>query len=191
VTTVPPPPRSRREEGFALIELLIAMIILTVAILALVAAYSSGYVALNRATQVSSATLIADSQMERFRALQYSAIKLNTTCGATCTEDATYTGDTAYSATAALTGCASTTEQTCLPTQTKTGPDGKSYRLDTFIECETFSGGTFSLTAPSSCAPPPNGSSSAVKVVTVVVRKSTGTVDWIREQSTFNPLTGS
>ena len=75
----------RREDGFTLVELVIAMIVLTVGILALIAAYSSGYMALNRATRVSSATRFADSQMERIRAVQYSAVKLNTTCGASCT----------------------------------------------------------------------------------------------------------
>ena len=38
---------------------------------------------------------------------------------------ATYTGDASYSSTAQISGCA-TTDATCLPTQTKTGPDGKS-----------------------------------------------------------------
>ena len=59
----------RREEGFGLIELLIAMTMLTVALLALFAAYSSSYVALRRATRVSSAAELADSQMERFSLL--------------------------------------------------------------------------------------------------------------------------
>jgi prepilin-type N-terminal cleavage/methylation domain-containing protein len=115
VNKLPRKPRLRHEEGFTLVELLIAMIVLTVGILALVAAYSSGYAALNRATRVSSARLVADQQMERFRAVQYSAIKLNTTCGASCTEDATFTGDPAYSSAAQVTGCA-TTDSTCLPT---------------------------------------------------------------------------
>lgn len=53
--------RLRREEGFTLVELLIAMIVLTIGILALVAAYTSGYVALNRATRVSSVEVLADS----------------------------------------------------------------------------------------------------------------------------------
>jgi Tfp pilus assembly protein PilV len=186
--TVRPTPHPRDEDGLGLVELLIAMMVLTVAILALVAAYGSGYSALNRATRISSATLLADSQMERFRALKFANIALNTTCGASCTQDSTYTSDTAYSSTAQVTGC-STTDQSCLPTQTLTGPDGRSYRLDTYVSCETLSGGTFALGSASACAP--GGSSSVVKLVTVVVRKSTGTGDWVREQSTFNTLTGN
>lgn len=182
---------ARREEGFTLVELLIAMIVLTVGILALVAAYTSGYVALNRATRVSSAGVLADSQMERFRALSYSNIQLNTTtCGANCA-DSTYTSDSAYSATAAVTGC-STTDVSCLPTQTKTGPDGASYRLDTFIEYSCVSG-TLSTSPSLTCgatAPSP------VKLVTVVVRSIGGTglgttgVVSTREQSAFTSLTG-
>jgi Tfp pilus assembly protein PilE len=169
-----------------LVELLIAMFVLTVGILALVAAYSSGYVALNRATRVSSATLVANAQMERFRALQYSAIQLNTTCGASCAEDATFTGDTAYNATAQVTGCPSTTESTCLPTQTKTGPDGKSYRLDTYVEYSCVSG-TLSTSPSLTCGA---GNPYPVKRVTLVVRNSSLTSP-VREQSTFSAFPGS
>jgi len=176
--------RSRGEEGQGLIELLIAMTILSVALLALFAAYSSSYVALRRATRVSSATELADSQMERFRALQYANIQLNTTCGSTCSQDATYTGDSAYSSTAQVTGCA-TTDASCLSTQTKTGPDGKSYRVDTYIAYSCVSG-TLSTTPSLTCSSQP----SPVKLVTVVVRKTSGG-DWVREQSTFTSLTGS
>lgn len=173
------------EDGQTLVELLIAMMVLTVGILALVAAYSSGYMALNRATRVSSATLVADSQMERFRALQYSAIQLNTSCGTTCAEDSTFTGDTAYNSAAQVTGCSSSTESTCLPTQTKTGPDGKSYRLDTYIEYSCVTGTL--TTSPASCGltyPPP------VKRVTLVVRSSSLTSP-VREQSDFTAFPGS
>lgn len=178
--------RLRREDGFTLVELVIAMIVLSIAILALVAAYTSGFTALKRATRVSSARLIADSQMERFRAIQYSAIQLNTACGASCTEDATYTADTAYSSTAQVTGCP-TTDATCLPTQTKTGPDGASYRLDTYVTYNCWSG-TLSTSPSVTCGagttPPP------VKRVTVVVRSSTLSTP-VREQSTFTTLPGS
>jgi type IV pilus modification protein PilV len=177
-------PRVRHEGGFTLVELLIAMVVLTIGILALIAAYSSGYVALNRATRVSSARLIADQQMERFRAVQYSAIQLNTTCGASCTEDATYTGDTAYSAAAQVTGTC--TDATCLPTQTKTGPDGKSYRLDSYIAYTCVSG-TLTTSPSLTCG---SGNPYPVKRVTVVVRSSSLTAP-VREQSTFTTFPGS
>jgi Tfp pilus assembly protein PilE len=166
-----------------LIELMIAMIILTVGILALVAAYSSGYVTLRRATRVSSATLIADSQMERFRALQYTSIQLNTGCGATCNVDSTYTGDAAYSSGARVSGCA-TTDSTCIASQTKTGPDGRSYRLDTYINWSCANPSDTLTTTPSvSCS----SGQTPIKLVTVVVRKTSGG-DWIREQSAFTSL---
>jgi prepilin-type N-terminal cleavage/methylation domain-containing protein len=189
--------RLRREEGFTLVELLIAMIVLTVGILALVAAYTSGYVALNRATRVSSAEVLADSQMERFRALSYNAIQLNTTCGASCNEDATYTGDAVYSSTAQVTGC-STSDVSCLPTQTKVGPDGKSYRLDTYIKYQCPTSGTTLSISPLKCTNTSDGSTAAspVKLVTVVVKSIGGTglgttaAVSIREQSAFTSLEG-
>lgn len=182
--------RLRREDGFTLIELVIAMVVLSIAILALVAAYTSGFMALNRATRVSSARLVADAQMERIRAVQYSAIQLGTTsgsCGASCSMDSTYTSDTAYSSTAQVTNttCAST-EPTCLPTQTKTGPDGSSYRLDTYIEYTCVSG-TLSTSPSLTCG---SGNPYPVKRVTVVVRSSTLTTP-VREQSTFTTFPGS
>ena len=185
MTALPGTSRLRREEGFTLIELLIAMMVLTIGILALVGAYSSGFVTLTRATKISSAEMIADSQMERFHALQYSAIQLNTTCGASCTEDSTYTSDSAYSSTAQVTGC-TTTDVFCLPTQTKTGPDGQSYRMDTFITYSCPSG-TLSTSPSLTC-----GSTQPlpVKLVTVVVRRGTSGT-WLREQSTFSSLTGT
>ena len=177
--------RRQGEEGQTLVELLMAMMFLTVGILALVAAYSSGYVTLNRATRISSARLVADSQMERFRALQYTAIKLNTSCGANCTEDATFTGDAAYSSAAQVTGC-STTDSTCLPTQTKTGADTKSYRLDTYIEYTCISGTL--VTSPSlTCGA---GNPYPVKRVTIVVRSSNLTAP-VRESSTFTAFPGA
>jgi Tfp pilus assembly protein PilV len=173
--------RLRREGGFGLVELLIAMIVLSVGILAIVAGYSSGYVAVRRATQVSSATVVADAQMERSRAHTYAYIALNT-----AGEDATYRGDTAYNATAQIGGCTSTTDPSCLPTQSRTGPDGRSYRVDTYIAWSCLSG-TFSATPSPTCG---SGEPAPVKLVTVVVRNSAATKEWAREASTFSPLTG-
>jgi Tfp pilus assembly protein PilV len=177
--------RLRREEGLGLVELMIAMIVLTVGILALAGAYSTGYSALRRATTVSSAQVIADSQMERFRALSYPNIQLNTTCGTSCTQDSTYTTDSQYSATNQVTGC-TTTDATCLSKQTKTGPDNQSYRVDTYIDYSCPSG-TLSLSPSLTCG---SGQPLPVKLVTVVVRKSTGG-SWVREQSTFTAEAGT
>src|SRR5437764_242733 len=69
--------RLRSERGFGLIELLMAMVMLNVGILAVVAAFSSGMFALKRASRLSTASALADSQMELFRATTYSAIALD------------------------------------------------------------------------------------------------------------------
>jgi Tfp pilus assembly protein PilV len=71
--------RLRSERGFGLIELLMAMVMLNIGVLAIVAAFNSGMFALNRASQISTASALADSQMELYRAITYSAISLDST----------------------------------------------------------------------------------------------------------------
>ncbi len=68
--------RGKSEAGFGLIELLISMVVLNVAILALVASFNSGIVALARSAHVSTASVLADKQMEHYRALPYACIYL-------------------------------------------------------------------------------------------------------------------
>jgi type IV pilus assembly protein PilV len=198
--------RLRSEEGLTLVELLIAMIVLTVGILALVAAYTSSYISINRATRVSSTELLADQQMERFRALSYGSIALDTyaACGASCAQDSTYRGRTGvYSSSTQVSG-SSGTDSTNLSTQTKTGPDGRSYRLDTYINyaCPRSEQGTLSLsTSPLGCTY--SGGSldgqagpSPVKKVTVIVTSTAGvglganSPVSTSESSTFTSLTG-
>src|SRR6185312_14631687 len=62
--------RLRSEQGFGLIELLMAMVMLNIGILAVVAAFNSGIFALNRASRITTASALADSQMEAYRALK-------------------------------------------------------------------------------------------------------------------------
>ncbi len=59
------------EGGFGLIELLIAMTVMVIAIMAIVAGFSSGMVALNRASHASTAATLADIQMEGYRKVKY------------------------------------------------------------------------------------------------------------------------
>ena len=86
-----PSQRLREEDGFGLVELMISLVVLNVGILAIVAAFNSGTLALLRATETSTASALGDKQMELYRAITYAGISLNTTA-----VDGTYTGDVAY-----------------------------------------------------------------------------------------------
>lgn len=64
------PVRAAEEEGFGLIELLFAMVMLNIGILTLVAAFQTGAVALTRSSSVSNGTAVADKAMEVYRSLK-------------------------------------------------------------------------------------------------------------------------
>src|ERR1044072_6057191 len=83
----------RREDGFGLIELTIAMSMLSVALLALVAALSSGVVTLQRSGASGTAGTVADRQMKKSRAILYDSIILDTTAVNSAALDSTYTTD--------------------------------------------------------------------------------------------------
>jgi type II secretory pathway pseudopilin PulG len=168
--------RLRNEEGFGLVELVSALAILAVGIMALVAGLSSGYVALDRASTKSTAGALADVQMEKYRALGWTAIGLDPAGG----EDSTYTSDAAYSDTSngqkpgLVTPCGSTDAAACAKTQepAPNAPDGRTYRLDTYIRLQVV----------------PNTTNRDVKIVTVVVRKDGNVL--ARVESTFDKCTG-
>jgi prepilin-type N-terminal cleavage/methylation domain-containing protein len=169
------------ESGFGLVELLIAMMILSIGVLAIVAAFSSGAVALRRASGLSTATAIADTHMERFRAIRYSAIGFDGGELAQAGTDQVYTGDAPKDAAGALVPqvvvtCASPLPPNCDPSRSVTGPDGKPYRVSTYIveRVETHDSAGSDVGRP-------------VKVVTVVVRDERDlTKALIRQQSTFD-----
>jgi prepilin-type N-terminal cleavage/methylation domain-containing protein len=174
--------RLRAEAGFGLVELLIAMAVLAVALLALVAAFSSGALTLQRAGQTSTASALANQQMELYRGLKYCAIRLD--------DDATnlpgpapYTSDTAYSASQVLDSavcggsaqpCAAGPPPECDASRSVTGPDNRSYRVDTYIVYET----------------PPGGRE--LKKVTVVVRDGGNLTarGLVRTSSKFDQISG-
>src|SRR6476659_1101403 len=88
--------RARDESGFGLLELLMAMVMLNVGILAIVAAFSSGNAALARTSRISTAAALADKQMEIYRGADYDNTVFTTSEWNGATGDATYTGDTVY-----------------------------------------------------------------------------------------------
>jgi type II secretory pathway pseudopilin PulG len=128
--------RLRAEAGIGLVELLIAMTVLSVALLALVAAFTSGAFALRRAGQTSTAAALAGQQMEMYRGLEYADVRLEPTSIPGVGDP--YRSDAAYNATQVTSACSSRPwPDPCDASQTPTAPDGRSYRVDTYIFAET------------------------------------------------------
>lgn len=175
--------RLRSEDGFGLIELLVSMMMLNIGILAIVAAFNSGAIALKNAGEVSTASVLGDKQMELYRALKYTEIALDTSAVATANSDTTYQCDLANKVNPAgscgganqqtqqLKTCGTMTPQ-CNPRQTVSGPDQRSYRVDTYVVAQT----------------PPTGR--AVKLVTIVVRRSSDLRMLARVSSSFDESSG-
>jgi prepilin-type N-terminal cleavage/methylation domain-containing protein len=66
----------RAEEGMTLIELLIAMAVMSIGIAALVAGFSSGIVSINHARTASTAGTLADKQMELYRQAAFTSLPM-------------------------------------------------------------------------------------------------------------------
>jgi Tfp pilus assembly protein PilV len=87
------------------------MVVLAVGVLAVFAMFQSSLVQIRRAANVSTAAALADTEMERFRAVKYSVIGLDDAHVAAA--DSIYTGHAAYRAdTAPATTLAATTSAT-------------------------------------------------------------------------------
>ena len=159
------------QDGFGLIELLIAMVILNVGLLAIIASFQAGIVTLSRASRVTTAAVLADQQMELYRAITYDSIRL---ASATIPGTAPYTTDSAYSASQITGTCTGPPyPDECNASRSATGADNKSYRVDTYIVQTTPTGGR------------------PVKQVTIVVRDggNLGRV-YVRQASSFDQSTG-
>ncbi len=162
--------RLRNESGLGLVELLIAMTILSIAIAAELAVFASSISSTQRAALKGTAVTLADKQMEVYRRIPYPCIYLTAATG-----DSSYTADSAYSA-SQVTGSSCSPDATpptaaTTASQSVTGPDNRAYRVDTYIVSVTPASGR------------------AVKQVSVVVRKVvTGSVGEVlaRQASTFD-----
>jgi Tfp pilus assembly protein PilV len=155
--------RARDESGQGLIEVIIAMIFLAVAVAAILSLMAAGAISLQRASQKGTAQTLAEQQLETFRALAYQYIRLDGTAipasGAYVTAhstDATIPASTPSCTTPAgspncLVVGTSTGETPCgtgpacaVPKQSVTGPDHRTYEIDTYITYTTPS----SVTSP-------------------------------------------
>jgi Tfp pilus assembly protein PilV len=198
-------PDARGEAGFGLVELLIAMVVLQVALLALIGAFSAGSVALGRASHVSTASELANQQMELYRAMPYDAIGLDT-AGAPTT--GAYVADTSVCPSGQSPVCGNTPPRNNLQPSTATW------------SCTAASGSTsvstyYSANGANPCtahrlvsgASSPDGHSYSVdtyilwtaststvrasKRVSVVVRDGTSATQLAREVTTFDCSTAN
>ena len=169
-----------------MLELLMAMVMLNVGILAVVAAFSSGNAALYRASRISTAGALANKQMEAYRGLKYDNIVFVTSEWTSAIADSTYTSDTVYQTNmsnpvaphalvATVSTCPANVPATaCDPSYTTTGADHRSYRVDTYLYYDTPTSGQ------------------QLRAVTVVIRNPDDlTRVFARVSSTFDSSTGS
>jgi type II secretory pathway pseudopilin PulG len=178
--------RARDESGFGMLELLMAMVMLNVGILAVIGAFSSGNTSLARANRISTAAAVANKQMEAYRGLKYENIVFITSEWTSAVADSVYTGDTVYQSNMAnpvapkalvptVTACPANVPTTaCDPSYTTTGADHRSYRVDTYLYFDTPSSGN------------------QLRTIVVVVRDPSDlSRSFARVSSTFDQSTGS
>jgi type II secretory pathway pseudopilin PulG len=161
--------RARGQAGFGLIELIIALMILNIALLAIVGAFTASAVSLGRASRVSTAAALANSHLELFRSLDYDEIELNTIDVTTAT-DATYRTEPGWSTQVTDSACVVASPWWCDASRIATGADGRQYRIDTYVQTQTATGGR------------------PVRRVTVVIRnpQALGAQPFARVASTFD-----
>lgn len=179
--------RLRADEGFGLIELLMALTILNIGILAIVAAFNAGALAIYHASRISTAASVADKQMELFRALPFGCLYENSP-----PIDSIYTADAGYSATFAITSGSSCAAPNTPPAASVTAAaaDHHRYRTDTYVVWTCPSADPGGTAASPTC--PASSGGRPLKKITVVVHdvlKLTGT-PLVRESSTFDASYG-
>lgn len=149
----------RNDSGFGLVELLIALTVLTIGIMGIVAGFSSAMVTSIRAARASTAGVIADVKMEGYRRTAFASIPVSAS-----------------------------------PlVETPTGPDGRTYWMQTDIVWQCPLDRTTSTSSIRPACPDVSGvSSRAVKLVTIAVRDGSSTARLLfSESSTFDEATGS
>lgn len=162
----------KSEDGFGLTELLVAMAILAIGLLAVFTVMETAIAATYRAGVETTASTIASAEMERVRSLPWDSIGLDE--AAVAPTDADYKGDAAWKATATdrvdVVACGGPTTPctNMVPSRSRTGADGRTYRVDTYVTWRAVTG------------------ANDLKLVTVVVRSLAATgSDLARLNSSF------
>jgi type II secretory pathway pseudopilin PulG len=191
------------EQGFLMLEMLVAITILMIALSALLVVFTSSLFSMRHASQTTTAAFLADAQMETYRAMTSRDIGIDVSSGTVTALDSNYKNDAACvnaAKTCSVDGVAATetgptgasphscttingwypNTNPCTPSRTVSSsttpasPDGHSYRVDTYV---------VQLAA--------TGTQRARKQVTVVVRDSSSLGRSLtRESSIFDCSTG-
>jgi Tfp pilus assembly protein PilV len=131
------------EDGMGVIDLLVAVTVLTIALLALVAGFDVAASSVHEAAQKTAAATLADTQLEIYSSLPFASIGLDATTLANVqtsgngSYDGQYVSDEAALNAASsgtdvtISGCGATAN--CSPVQNLVGADRHTYKLETFI----------------------------------------------------------
>ena len=200
----------RNEAGQSLVEIMIALFFLAIAVAAVLSLMTSSAISLRRASQRGTALTLADKQLETYRVVAYKYIRIsasavnaiNAQVPAPAYKTANGT-DSTIPATSPL--CTSVGQLNCLltdqvpagtdtqpcstgpacsaPVQTVTGPDQRSYEIDTYMTYQQ----------PSSTTVGGTQTGRALKYVLVVVRDAMISTKPIlaRDGSTFDQSTAA
>ena len=127
-----------------LVELVVAMSFLAIAVSALIAVFASSAISLRNAGIEGTALTLADSQVETYKTISYGAMKVDAATipgGGDPYVTANASDATIPPSTGQVTGgtvgtsacAAATTPLSECATQTLTGPDNRTYRIDTYV----------------------------------------------------------
>lgn len=126
------------EGGFGIVELVVAVVMITVALLALMAAYDQAFFSLHNSARKTAAATLAETQLELYDALPYASVGLSSSLLTTAKSSDPYysTDEAALSPTGTdyTNSTCDTSSPQCLPVQTSVkGSDGLYYRVETFV----------------------------------------------------------
>lgn len=102
----PLPARLREERGFGMVELIAAMTVMLVGVLAVFSLFQAGMLQIQRASTRTTAAALADAEMEKFRAIKYETLGLpaaDVDALVAAEAPAVYASDAAYAADSAPT----------------------------------------------------------------------------------------
>jgi hypothetical protein len=170
--------RLRREDGYGLVELITTMVLLNIGIFALFAMLNAGVLSISRAGRTSTASVLAEKQLETYRSLLYQNIGLDASLVSSA-GDSIHTSDSAeWNSGTQVTVASCTTALTrCQPVRTGvTGADGLAYRVDTYIRSVTPASGRATKRVTVTVRRENNLSASPLAKLTAIFDLSTGCV---------------